>query len=69
MQSTRGNQSAAVIPKKRSRHYSYNESVDEPARLLEEEAVEVEEELPAEDTDSIESIEPDDASAPPAFTE
>jgi hypothetical protein len=61
MQPTRGSHSAEVIPKKRSQHYSYDESANEPAQVLEEEAVEVEEELPAEVTDPIEQIEPEEA--------
>jgi hypothetical protein len=47
-------------PKKRPRHHSYDESVDEPADLLEQEAVEIEKEVPAEDTGTIERIEPAD---------
>ena len=34
-------------PKRRERHHSYDESVDEPAKLIEDEPVEIEEESPA----------------------
>ena len=37
-------------PKKRPRHYLYDESVDEPGQLLEQENVEIEREIPSEDT-------------------
>ena len=37
-----------VVPRKRPKHHSYDESVDEPAKLLEQEPVEIEEEIPAE---------------------
>ena len=42
---------AKTSPKKRPRHHSYDESVDEPAKLLEQEAVEIEQETPSEDTE------------------
>ena len=52
---------AETPPKKRPRHYSYDANVDEPAKLLEEEAVEIEEEVPSEDTEPIEGVEPEDS--------
>jgi hypothetical protein len=51
---------AKAPAKKRPRHYSYDESVNEPAKLLEQEAVEIEEEIPSEDSESIEGVEPED---------
>jgi hypothetical protein len=51
---------AKTSPKKRPRHYSYDESVDEPGKLLEQEAVEIEKEVPSEDTEPIERVEPED---------
>ena len=36
-------------PRKRPRHHSYDESVDQPAGTLEQEAVEIDHEVPAED--------------------
>jgi hypothetical protein len=56
-----------MIPKKRRRHYSYQEDVDEPAGLLEDEAVDIETEAPAEENQSVEQVESDDE--PPAFEE
>ena len=58
---------ARVVPRKRPKHHSYDESVDEPAKLLEQEAVEIEEEIPAEDTEAIERPEPEENAA--AFEE
>lgn len=57
-----------VVPKKRPKHHSYDESVDEPAKLLEQEAVEIEKETPSEDTPAIERLEPQDRQ-PPSFEE
>lgn len=53
-----------AVPRKRPKHHSYDESVDEPATLLDQEAVEIEEETPAEDTESVEQVEPADTCAP-----
>lgn len=36
-------ESSSIIPKRRQKHYSYDESVDEPATLIEDEPVEIEE--------------------------
>jgi hypothetical protein len=60
MQSGKAGSKAETPPKKRPRHYSYDESVDEPAQLLEQEPVEIEQETPSEDTEPIEGIEPED---------
>ncbi len=57
------------IPKRRQRHHSYDESVDEAPKLLDNEPVAVESETPAEDNQPIEREEQDDASVPPAFEE
>jgi hypothetical protein len=56
-------------PKQRERHHSYDESVDEPAKLIEEEPVEIEEEIPAEENESVEQVEENNKSNPPAFEE
>ena len=53
-----------IVPKKRQRHHSYDESVDEPGKLLEQEAVETEKETPAEDTEAVEKLEPEDGDLP-----
>jgi hypothetical protein len=50
-------------PKQRPRHYSYDTNVDEPATLLEQEAVDIEGETPAEDTEPIEQIEAEEIEA------
>jgi hypothetical protein len=60
MAKARGGKGVRVVPKKRPRHHSYDESVDEPAKLLEQEAVEIEKETPSEDTPAIERLEPED---------
>jgi hypothetical protein len=58
-----------ITPKKRQRHYSYDESVDEPAKLIEDEAVDVEAEVPAEENEPVERSEPEEKPAPPVFDE
>ncbi len=60
---------SARVPKRRQRHHSYDESVDESPRLLENEPVAVETETPAEDNQPIERAEQDETSIPPAFEE
>jgi hypothetical protein len=68
MKTMTGGQSNATVPKRRQRHHSYDESVDEPAKLIEDEAVEIEEELPAEENEPVERIEKDNSSnASPVF--
>ena len=57
---TAGDRDARGVPRKRPKHHSYDESVDEPAKLLEQEAVEVEEEIPSEDTEAVEQIVPEE---------
>jgi hypothetical protein len=58
-----------TIPTRRQRHYSYDESVDQPAQLIESEAVEVEAEIPVERDQSVERSNQEDDRAPPAFEE
>jgi hypothetical protein len=41
------------------KHYSYNESVNESPRLIEDEPVEIEEEIPAEENEPLERIDKD----------
>lgn len=60
---------SAIVPRRRQRHYSYDESLDESAKLIADEPVEVEKETPAEDREPIERIEPNDSAGPPAFEE
>ena len=57
-------------PKRRDRrHYSYDESADEPAPLIEKESTDIEKEKPADDTEPVEQIEDQEGIAPPAFEE
>ncbi|MEA2781469.1 MAG: hypothetical protein QOK29_3013 [Rhodospirillaceae bacterium] len=56
-------------PKTRARRNSYNESANEPGKLLDEEAVEIEHETPSEETDPIEEFRAGDKPTPPAFEE
>jgi hypothetical protein len=56
-------------PKQKDRrHRSYDEGSDEPATLIESEAVDVEKEVPADETEPVERVK-DDTEAPPAFEE
>lgn len=56
-------------PDPRKRHHSFDESLDESAKLLESEATEVEEERPAEENESIQQVEKPDSTDSPAFEE
>lgn len=57
------------VPKKKEKHYSYNESVEETAKLIEAEPVEVEAEVPAEENEPVEGAQEEDKPAPPLFEE
>jgi len=69
MQPVFGGSRARVIPKRRQRHHSYDESVDEPPKLIAAEAADIEAEIPADENEPVERIERDEAPAPPAFEE
>lgn len=58
----------AVGLKQRERHRSYDDNVDEPARLVEHEATEIQLESPAENNESVEDRQ-DEKHEPPAFEE
>jgi len=60
---------ASKIPKRRQKHYSYNECVDESAKLIEDEPVDIEKAVPAEENEPVEKIEKDSTSDTPAFEE
>ncbi len=62
-------QNSGIIPKRRRRRHSYDESVDESPKLLENEPVAMETETPAEDNQPIERAEQDETSIAPAFEE
>jgi hypothetical protein len=53
-------------PRKRGRR-SYDEGLDEPGKLISEEAVEVEKETPLEENEPVERPPPEAAPGPPAF--
>lgn len=59
----------AIVPKRRQRHYSYDESLDEPAKLIADESTAVESEIPAEESEPIERIEETNPAESPAFEE
>ena len=54
-------------PKKQYRHYSYDESLDEAPKLIEDEAVEVEEAVPADENEAIERDDENKKPDSPAF--
>ena len=56
-------------PRKKDKHLSYDESVDEDAKLIDAEPVEVEAEVPAEENEPIEGTTQNDKPPPPAFEE
>lgn len=53
----------------RKRHHSFDESLDKPAKLLEREATEVEEERPAEQNEALQQVAKPDPSDSSAFEE
>ena len=58
-----------IGPKQRQKHHSYDERVDEPARLIDDETVDVEREAPAEDNEPVETIERENTSKASVFEE
>jgi len=66
---TTGGGKTRIVPKRRKRHHSYDESVDEPAKLLEEEPVEIEESTPAEENEPVEGAKENDKSDVSPFDE
>jgi len=59
----------AVVPKRRQRHYSYDESLNEPGKLIADEPTEVEDEAPAEENEPVEGTEANNSVGSPAFEE
>ncbi len=57
-----------AIPKRRQKHYSYDESLDEPGKLIADEPVEIEREVPAEENEPVEGT-TNNSTEPPAFEE
>jgi hypothetical protein len=58
-----------MVSPPRNRRNSPSEQTDEAPGLIEEEQVDIEREIPADDNEGIERIEPRDADEPPAFEE
>ena len=56
-------------PKRPAKHVSHNENVDEPAKLIDEESVEIEREAPSEGNDPVEGTDDRKSPPPPAFEE
>jgi hypothetical protein len=57
-----------VGPRQPEKRHSHNENVDEPAKLIDDEAVDIEREVPSEGNESVERNKDDDVK-PPAFEE
>jgi hypothetical protein len=62
-------QSIARGPKQPKKIYPYNESVDESAKLIEQEPTDIEGELPADANEPIQSVKDADEAEPPVFEE
>jgi hypothetical protein len=60
---------ACVGPTARAKHLSYDESVDEAAKLIDVEPVEVEAEVPADENEPVEGTADDTDPPSPAFEE
>ena len=60
---------ATIIPKLRRGHHSYDESLDEPAKLIEAEPVAIENEGPSGDSRPIENIDESKEKESSAFEE
>lgn len=62
-------QSHSIGPRRRQRHHSFDESVDEPAKVIEGEPAEIERGIPAEENEPLERIDKSDSLDTPAFEE
>lgn len=69
MQITAPIDSGAPGPKQRQKHQSYNENVDEPAKLIDNEPVEIEREAMAEENESVERTDETGKPDAPLFEE
>jgi len=69
METATGDERSKVGPKRQKRHYSYNEDVDEPTKLIADEPVEIEQGVPSEENEPVEGIEENKKSDSPAFEE
>jgi hypothetical protein len=59
----------AIVPKRRQKHYSYDESVDEAGKLIADEPVEIEREVPAEENEPVGGTEANNSTESLAFEE
>ncbi len=55
-------------PKKR-KHFSYDEEVDEPGKLIDRESADIEREAPADGNEPVQQVEETDKREPPGFEE
>ena len=58
-----------IVPKRRQKHYSYDEGLNEAGKLIADEPVEIEREVPAEENEPVEGAEADNSAESPAFEE
>lgn len=65
----KANTNVGPIPKKRAKHYSYDENVNESPELIEDEAVDVEASIPAEENEPVETINQDNERISAVFEE
>jgi hypothetical protein len=61
--------SRSIVPGRRQRHHSFDESVDEPAKVIEGEPTEIESGIPAEENEPLERVEKNDSLDTPACEE
>lgn len=61
--------SARLAGPKRESHHSFDESVDEPASLIESETVDVEEANPSDGNEPVQNVQDQPQGRPPAFEE
>jgi hypothetical protein len=64
-----GGANRRTIPKKRQRHHSFDESANEPASLIPDEATDIEAERPVEEDEPVEEALRREPVIPPAFEE
>jgi hypothetical protein len=59
----------AIVPKRRQKHYSYDEGLNEAGKLIADEPVEIEREVPAEENEPVEGTVANNSTESPAFEE
>jgi len=62
-------QAAQTDGPKQKKHYSYDENVDEPGKLIDKETVYIERETPADDNEPLQQVEDQGKREPPGFQE